>query len=107
MALTSRCSKKSSTASMAAITVAVAATPAAFLASAAPFLREGREFLLLGLASMAATRFPAAECFVVKRQRAATEDNAAELGAEVSTLVALPLSVSLSLGCLQIARSRS
>ena len=84
---------------MAAITVAVAATPAAFLASAAPFLREGREFLLLGIASMAAVRFPAAECFVVQRQRAATaDDNAAGAGAEVSTRFALPLSVFLSLG---------
>lgn len=83
---------------MAAITVAVAATPAAFLASAAPFLREGREFLLLGIASMAAVRFPAAECFVVQRQRAATADDDAGAGAEVSTRFALPLSVFLSLG---------
>jgi hypothetical protein len=42
--------------------------PAAFLASTAPFLRQGREFLLLGIASMAVKRFPATECFIVRRQ---------------------------------------
>ena len=76
------------------VVVETGAEPAAFLAAAEPFLREGREFLLLGIASMAAARFPATEYFIARRPSSAEpgdggEADSAAAGAGAVVMVAL------------------